>query len=128
MTDKLLKWVLKFSGYFEIIMGIFFIFIHPVFQILGYITIPLFNQLGGVELVILGFLLVYSARDIEKYIIIIFCSIILRFVMCIFDFLAALYIPELFFALLFASIYDIGSAALTLILLWKSEYIFVNEI
>ncbi|MBD3229847.1 MAG: hypothetical protein GF329_16815 [Candidatus Lokiarchaeota archaeon] len=128
MPEKILKGFLIFAGVFEIILGFLFIFIHLIIENIGItITIPLFNQLGGVETILLGILLCYSARDIKRYRHIIFASIALRFIMFFFDFYAAITIPVMFGILLFASLYDLLSALITLLLLWKNNYLFLKK-
>ena len=62
---------LKFAGGFEIYLAFNFFsmgFIMPMFGIEP--GLPLFYQMAGVELFILGYLLWYSARDVERYLVI----------------------------------------------------------
>jgi len=123
MSEKFLKWFIKICGVIEIIIGISFIFLTPVLESIGLNTIPLMNQLAGVELALFGFLLWHSAKNIEKYQIILIASIALRFIMPFFEIYAALTIPQMMGLLIGASIYDLGSSALTLILLLKHGYL-----
>ncbi|MBD3229848.1 MAG: hypothetical protein GF329_16820 [Candidatus Lokiarchaeota archaeon] len=124
MSEKFLKWFIKFCGIIEIVIGIGFIFMQPLFELISIQTVPLFLQMAGVELTLLGFLLWYSARDIERFKIILIVSMVLRYVMPIFEIYTALTIPIMFVVLISTSIYDLASASLTLILLKKHEYLF----
>ena len=123
-TQKtLLIILLKFGGWFEIGLGVMFFFT-------GYITdylllpegLPLFYQLAAVELMILGFLLVYSARDIDRYLVIILGSCVLRFAMALGPepYAVVTLWPNLFaVSLIPAMAYDILSATLILYLLFQ---------
>ena len=122
--DSFLRGFLIFSGYLEIGFGLFFIFFMDFFlKTLGLPNLPLFSQMAGLELSLLGFLLLYSARDIEKYLIIPIISIILRFIMPILEIYTMILYPQLIVMLLPGALYDAISAAFTLILLKKCEYI-----
>ncbi|MHA1309679.1 MAG: hypothetical protein ACTSQO_02020 [Candidatus Helarchaeota archaeon] len=123
MYEKFLKFFIKFCGIIEVVIGISLIFITPVFEMLNLNTIPLSNQLAGVGLALLGFLLFYSARDLNKYQIILIASLLLRYIMPIFEIYAAITINSLMVMLIGASIYDLVSANLTLFLLKSNGYL-----
>ena len=100
----------------------------------GYITdylllpggLPLFYQLAAVELMILGFLLVYSARDIDRYLVIILGSCVLRFAMALGPepyAVVTLWPNLLAVSLIPAMAYDILSATLILYLLFQLGYL-----
>ena len=119
--------VVKFGGWFEMGLAVMFFFT-------GYITdhlllpggLPLFYQLAAVELMILGFLLVYSARDIDRYLVIILGSCVLRFAMALGPepyAVVTLWPNLLAVSLIPAMAYDILSAALILFLLFQLGYI-----
>jgi hypothetical protein len=119
--------LLKFGGWFEMGLAVMFLFS-------GYITdylllpggLPLFYQLAAVELMILGFLLLYSARDIDRYLVIILGSCVFRFAMALGPepYAVVTLWPNLFaVSLIPAMAYDILTAALTLILLFQLGYI-----
>lgn len=127
MNEKFLKWFIKFCGLFEIFIGVSFIFMPPLFELIGISCEPLFIQMAGVELTLLGFLLWYSAKNLLKYRIIIIVSIALRFIMPPFEIYAAFTIPAMTILLIFTTIYDIATAALTLILMKKLGYLSNKE-
>jgi hypothetical protein len=100
----------------------------PVFESIGISCAPLFIQMAGVETILLGFLLWYSARNLSKYRILILVSIALRFIMPIFEIYSAFTIPNMRILLICTTIYDIATAALTLILMKKFGYLSNEEI
>jgi len=125
--EKGLIILLKFGGWFEMGLAVMFFFA-------GYITdylllpggLPLFYQLAAVELMILGFLLLYSARDIDRYLVIILGSCVLRFAMALGPepYAVVTLWPNLFAVSLIPAIaYDVLSAALTLLLLFQLGYL-----
>ena len=125
--EKGLIILLKFGGWFEMGLAVMFFFA-------GYITdylllpggLPLFYQLAAVELMILGFLLLYSARDIDRYLVIILGSCVLRFAMALGPepYAVVTLWPNLFaVSLIPAMAYDILSAAFTLLLLFQLGYL-----
>jgi len=125
--EKGLIILLKFGGWFEMGLAVMFFFA-------GYITdylllpggLPLFYQLAAVELMILGFLLLYSARDIDRYLVIILGSCVLRFAMALGPepYAVVTLWPNLFaVSLIPAMAYDIISATLILFLLFQLGYL-----
>ncbi|MHA1229868.1 MAG: hypothetical protein ACTSRP_01160 [Candidatus Helarchaeota archaeon] len=127
MSEKILKIFLQFCGIVEVIIGLILIFIAPVIEALGLSTIPILNQMAGVEMMILGMLLWYSAKDVKKYMIIIFGSLMLRYVMPIFEILGAFTILSMFTFLIGASIYDLSTATITILLLMREGYLFKKD-
>ncbi|MHA1300070.1 MAG: hypothetical protein ACTSO9_11670 [Candidatus Helarchaeota archaeon] len=122
--DNFLKGFIFFSGCFEILVSFLFIFLMDfVVKSIGLSSIPLFSQIAGVELFILGTLLVYSTRDLKKFIIIPITSIIFRLVMAVVEMYNAILFPQLMVFLILGSMYDAVSALLTLVLLKKCDYI-----
>jgi hypothetical protein len=122
----LIKFV-KFGGWLEMCIAVLFFFA-------GYVTdylllpkgLPLFYQLAAVELMILGFLLLYSARDIDRYLVIILGSCVFRFVMALGPepyAVVTLWPNLLAVSLIPAIAYDILSAALILFLLFQLGYL-----
>ncbi len=129
MKDKhtfLIKF-LKFAGGFEIYLAINFAFMGYYMPWFGLEAgMPLFYQMAAVELFILGFLLWYSSKDVERYLIIIITSCIFRFVMPVWPemYLMVTHWPNPFAVMMIpAMIYDIGSAVLTLVLLKQLGYL-----
>ncbi len=119
-----LKGFLIFSGILEIFLAILFIFfMDSIVRGIGLSSVPLFSQMAGVELLILGFLLVYCTKDIETYLIIPITSVIFRFIMAGFEIINIILSPQLATFLIPGSIYDIVSSLLTLILLKTCDYI-----
>ena len=91
-----------------------------------YNSLPLFYQFAAVELIILGFLLWWSARDIKRYLIIIVASCFFRILMPLWPELQAiitLWPNYLAMVLIPALIYDIVSAVVTLVLLKQLGYL-----
>lgn len=121
---KFLKWFLIFSGYLEIAFGIMFMFFMDFFlKMLQLPSVPLFTQMSGWILFLMGYLLIYSAKDIEKYLIIPKVSITLRLVMSVFEIYNIFLFPQLASMLIPGALYDAFSAILTLILLSKCNFI-----
>jgi len=112
---------IKFAGWFELFLATMILCMGYVVDYLGLPKgLPFFYQFAAVELYILGYLLLYSARDIEKYAVIIVASCIFRYLMPAGPELYALITlwPNLFAKIMIpAAMYDIGSATLTLVLM-----------
>ena len=120
------KWfiiLLKFGGWFEVGLGVMFLFAgHITDYLLLPGGLPLFYQLAAVELMILGFLLLYSARDIDRYLVIILGSCVFRFAMALGPepYAVVTLWPNLFaVSLIPAMAYDILTATLILYLLFQ---------
>ncbi len=122
---------IKFGGILEIAIGIGMFFMGYFEQIyeFGTDSLPLFYQFAGVELLILGYLLWYSARDIERYKVIIIASCIFRFIMPLWPEMQAMITlwPHLLaITIIPGIIYDLASASLTLVLLKQLGYLKKN--
>ena len=125
--EFLIKFI-KFSGWLEIGIGIGFLFMDPLFSLLDLPNSPFFSLASGVMLIILGYLLCYSARDLEKFLIIPILSCIFRYIMGFGVELYSLFtIPLLTPVWFFAIIYDITSATLTLVLLKQLGYLSISK-
>jgi hypothetical protein len=119
-----LKGFLIFSGIFEIFLAFLFIFFMDFFvRGMGLSSVPLFSQMAGVELLILGFLLVYCTKDIETYVIIPITSIVFRLIMAGVEIINMFLSPQLAMFLIPGSTYDVVSSLITLVLLKKCDYI-----
>lgn len=109
------------------VFGIGFLFMHIICNYLSLPCLPFFNLFAGVELLILGFLLYYSAKDINRYLVIIIASCVFRYIMAgpaIYTMITV----ETFQAILIgAVIYDYLSATLTLLLLWKLNLLSLKK-
>lgn len=115
---------LKFSGWLEIGIAVLFFFMPLIFGLLELPISPFFSTSAAVMLLILGFLLWYSAKDIERYTIIIISSCIFRYMMALGpELIGLLLIPILMPVWIFGFSYDILSATLTLILLKQQGYL-----
>lgn len=119
----LIKW-LKFSGWLEIALAILFFTMDSMFQILIVPNSLFFSSASGVMLFFLGFLLWFSAKDVERFLIIPVISCIFRYVMAFsVEIIAIITIPILAPIFIGAMVYDIFSATFTLVLLKKKGYL-----
>ena len=119
----LLKWLLIIGGLVEIVMGIFFVFIHLFVGSMGVsIEVPIFPQLAGCILIVFGYLLIYTTKDVKTYAIIPKMNILLRFIVQPAAIYNIIVVPAFIPILVGAAIYDIVWAILTLILLKKLGY------
>lgn len=95
-----------------------------MFQILNVPNSLFFSSASGVMLFFLGFLLWFSAKDVERFLIIPVISCIFRYVMALsVEIIAIIMIPILAPVFLGAMVYDIFSATFTLFLLKKEGYL-----
>ncbi len=122
---------IRFGGRLEISIAIVMFFMGPIESMLklGTNSLPFFYQFAGVELIILGYLLWYSARDIERYKVIIIASCIFRFIMPLWPEMQAMVTlwPNPFAIIILPGlIYDIFSAVTTLILMKQLGYLKKN--
>jgi len=122
--EEFLVWFIKFSGILEILFGITIIAITPLMDLLELPNFPFWEWSFGLSLAFLGFLLWFSSKDLERYIIIPVSSIVFRFILSGFELYIALTVPQLFPFLLSGAIYDIISPIFTIFLLKRSGYIF----
>ncbi len=120
---KFLIFFIKLSGMLEIIFGAIIICITPLMDLLEIANFPFWQWSFGLSLAFFGFLLWFSSKDLERYIIIPVSSIIFRFILSGFELYVALTVPQLFPFLLSGAIYDIISPILTIILIQRSGYI-----
>jgi hypothetical protein len=120
---NLVKILLILGGIVEIAIGLFFLGLDFVFEQFGLKNIPIFTQMAGTFLFCYGILLVYSARDIEKFLIVPLVNIIARVIMVIFSILSIFEYPEFIVILLFAIPYDLVWSILMIIFLKKREII-----
>lgn len=126
--EEFLVWFIKFSGILEIFFGITIIAITPLMESLELPNFPFWEWSFGLSLAFMGFLLWFSSKDLERYMIIPVCSIIYRFILSGFELYFALTVPQLFPFLLSGAIYDIISPSLTIYLLQRSGYIFKRKL
>jgi len=125
--DFLPIWI-KFSGWLEIVFGIFMaLTMSPMMTTMGIDHVPFWNHMAGISLSFMGVILLYSAKDIKQFLIVPIVSSIYRFVIVIAEiyFFLTFYntSPVMANILLGASFYDGGSAAFTLWILWDLGYL-----
>ncbi len=121
--DALLKWLLIIGGYFEIVIGILFMFLPYFLGNLGVPAgVPIFIQLAGALFICYGILLVYNGKDIEKYSIIAKTNCLLRLIVQPPAILTMISYPVFIPLLIGTAIYDVGWAIVVLILLKKCDY------
>ena len=115
---------IKFSGWLEIFFGVMFFFMDPLMSLLEIPNFVFWTLFSGVTLFYMGILLLYSARDLEKYKIIPIVSSFFRFTMAVIVVITIITNnqPILSIVLIFAALYDFSSALFTLILLKNCGY------
>ncbi|MHA1266616.1 MAG: hypothetical protein ACTSRS_15375 [Candidatus Helarchaeota archaeon] len=121
---KFLKWVILIGGFYEIIFGILLIFfIQPLLSILGVsnpeINFPIFNQTAGLLAITMGILLIATAFDIQRYLLIPLVSVGLRIAIQFIIFSNLTLIPEMTSGLVAFGVIDLVFGTLTLILIRK---------
>jgi hypothetical protein len=125
-TNKILKILLILGGIVEIAIGLLFFILDLFFEQLGLDNIPIFTQMAGIFLFCYGILLIYSTRDIKKYLIIPLLNIVIRIVMVIFSLINMFDYSQFILILLFAIPYDLLWSLLMIIFLKKEGMIFKN--
>lgn len=119
-----LKILLIIGGVIEIIIGVLFMVLDLLFEQIEFENIPIFTQMAGTFLLCYSLLLIYSTRDVEKFIIIPLVNIIARVIMVTFSFINIFEYSEFFVILLFAIPYDLLWSLFVIILLKNRELIF----
>jgi hypothetical protein len=125
VSEKIvLKWLMVIGGVVEIFLGVAFVFlIVPFLESLGLPTVQLFPQLAGILVANFGFLHIYAAKDVKRFILIPVTSISLRvmgFVIAVYNLYAT---PALGAVLVAAGSYDMGWALIVLALLKRCNYL-----
>lgn len=123
-SNDLIKLLLILGGIVEIIIGLLFLVLDIFFEQIGLENIPIFTQMAGSFTFCYGILLIYSARDVEKFIIIPLVNILVRIIMVIFSIINIFEYPEFIMILLFAIPYDLLWSLFMIILLKKKGLIF----
>ncbi len=126
-TNKILKILLILGGIVEIGIGLLLLILDFFFKQIGLENIPIFTQMAGTFMFCYGILLIYSARDIKKYLIIILLNILIRIVMVIFSLINIFAYPQFILILVFAIPYDLVWSLLMIIFL-KQEDIFFEKV
>jgi len=123
-SKKILKILVVLGGIVEIVIGLLFMVLDILFEQIGLENIPIFTQMAGSFLLCYGILLIYSARDVEKFKIIPLVNILVRIIMVIFSLINIFEYPEFLVILLFAIPYDLLWSLFMIILLKKEGLIF----
>jgi hypothetical protein len=123
-TNKILKVLLYLGGIVEIGIGLLFLILDIFFDQLGLENIPIFTQMAGTFLFCYGILLIYSTRDIKKYLIIPILNILIRIVMVIFSLINIIGYPQFLLILIIAIPYDLAWSILMIIFLRQEGLIF----
>ncbi|MFW9818247.1 MAG: hypothetical protein ACFFE5_01460 [Candidatus Thorarchaeota archaeon] len=124
--DKILKILLNLGGIVEIGIGLLFLILDLFFTQMGLENMPIFTQMAGTFIFCYGILLIYSTRDIKKYMIIPLLNILIRVVMVIFSLINIIEYPQFFLILIFAIPYDLIWSILMIIFLQQGGIIFKN--
>lgn len=119
----LLKWLLILGGWFEVITGILFMFIHLFLEPMGVPSgPPIFNQLAGAFFICFGILLIYNGREIEKYAIITKVNCLFRFIVQPAAIYSMILFPVFIPLLVGTAIYDLVWAIIVIYLLKKCDF------
>lgn len=111
----------------EIIIGLLFFVLDIFFEHIGLDNIPVFTQMAGTFILCYGILLIYSARDVEKFVFIPLVNILARIIMIIFSLIGIIEYPEFSFILLFAIPYDLLWSLFVIIVLKKERIILKKD-
>jgi len=123
-SKALLRFLLILGGIVELAIGVFFMFLDILFRQVGLENIAIFTQMAGSFLFCYGILLIYSVRDIEKFIIIPLINILVRIIMVVFSLINIPYYPEFLIIIIFTIPYDSVWSVLMLLFLWKNGILF----
>ncbi|MFX0008114.1 MAG: hypothetical protein ACFFAV_15505 [Candidatus Hermodarchaeota archaeon] len=123
-TIKILKILLFLGGIVEIGIGLLFFIVDLFFEQIGLENIPIFTQMAGIFMFCYGILLIYSTRDMEKYLIIPLLNILIRVVMVIFSLLNIIEYPQFYLIFIFAIPYDLVWSILMIVFLKQEGILF----
>ena len=125
-TNRILKLLLILGGIVEIGIGLLFFILDLLFEQIGLENIPIFTQMAGIFMFCYGILLIYSTRDMEKYLIIPLLNILIRVVMFIFSLLNIIEYPQFYLIFIFAIPYDLVWSILMIVFLKQEGILFKN--
>jgi hypothetical protein len=119
MKVKLLRYLLIFSGVYEIAFGAILMFlVEPLFSLLGILNLPInypvFSQVAGLLAICFGLILYYSARDPERFVFVAIVSVALRITLQAIIVYNSIILPFMATALLSFGSIDLVLAILTL--------------
>lgn len=123
-SKDILKILLNLGGIVEIFIGVLFMFLDIFFEQMGLENIRIFTQMAGCFILCYGILLIYSTRDVKKYLIIPLVNILARIVMVILSLINIVEYPQFYIILLFTIPYDLLWSLFVIISLKKEELIF----
>jgi hypothetical protein len=123
-SKKILKSFLILGGIVEIVIGLLLFLLDLFFEQIGLGNIPVFTQIAGMFILCYGILLIYSVRDIRKYLIIPLLNILARIIMVVLSLLNVIKYPQFFIILIFAIPYDLLWSLIMIIFLKKESIIF----
>ena len=128
-TIKMLKIVSLIGGIYEVLFGFLMIFfIVPLLNLLGLnitqLDYPIFAHTAGLLAIILGFILSFSAQNVEKYLLNIILIIILRLAIQLVIYVNIFLIPAIGLGLFMFGLIDLIFALITIYLIKKSKLSF----
>lgn len=123
-TIKILKILLIIGGIIEIGIGLLFFTLDLFFEQIGLENIPIFTQMAGIFMFCYGILLIYSTRDMEKYLIIPLLNILIRVIMVIFSLLNIIEYPQFYLIFIFTIPYDLVWSILMIVFLKQEGILF----
>ena len=115
--NKILRLLLILGGITELFLGVLFILMNIFLNQIGFSSFPLFSQLSGTFVFCYGILLIYSSRNVEKYVIIPIINVLIRFIMIIFSIFDVFVYPDFMIIIFFAIFYDLFWSIIVLLLL-----------
>ncbi|MFX1277739.1 MAG: hypothetical protein ACFE9Z_12180 [Promethearchaeota archaeon] len=124
---KILKILLVLGGIIEIAIGLLFFILDFLLEQLRLENIQVFTQMAGTFILCYGILLIYSARDIKKFLLIPLLNILARIIMVMFSLLNIFEYPQFFIILIFAIPYDLIWSLLMIIFLKLEGIIFKKK-
>jgi hypothetical protein len=126
-SKKIFKILLILGGIVEIVLGLLFFILDLFFEQMGLENIPIFTQMAGTFLFCYGILLIYSSRDVQKFVIIPLVNILVRVIMVIFSVVNIFIYPQFLMILIFAVPYDLVWSIIMIIFL-KKEGIILKKL
>ena len=128
-NEKILKILVYSGGIVEITVGIMFIFMFgPMLQLIGIPNFMLSTHIAGYFALLYGSLLIFAARDPERYAIVIILNTILRFLVQISAYLSVVLYPTMGLIIIILATYDLAWAILTLIFLYKCDLLSLSKL
>ena len=121
--DKILRILVLGAGISQAFIGIAFIFLDEILNVLGYSYQFIFPEMTGILMFGWGVILLYASRNIENNVIVILMAVLIHFFFIIPDIQNIIAFPEFAFLFWDSLIIDPTWAVLVLILLKRNGYI-----